>query len=540
MRYLTAIAIGPVQEFIAAARRCRDLWCGSQLLSELSKAAALALRKRGATLIFPAPENLEDLAAQSGFTVVNKLLASVDAEDIRRSVQEVQEAVQGRLERAADLRTMKLRGLVVKEEVYWRQLRGLLEFYAAWVPQGECYTESRSRVEELLAARKALRDFPAYEGAEGECKSSLDGARENVIQKRSRRLYESNLKENEYLDAIGIVKRFGGGSVRFDSTVDVAAVPFVQGIEKGSEKRTDAFRRYQRFLRVHGLPPETYSLLYEHESRQLFHEDEAANEELKGIREALGKPNAPYFVLFSGDGDKMGCAISGLDSSQSHQDFSKALSGFAGQARVLIDSERYGGCSIYCGGDDVLALLPLHTALDCAKAVNDLFRERLKQYSVTFSAGLVVAHGLEPLTEVRAWAKEAEHAAKTDGGRDALCISIHPRSGSPIAVCGKWDELCGLLQRIAGLYDGIPRGLGYEMRDLVERLEGWDELSSTLRDLVLAVANKKDCDPAALQLIKDEAKDRASIKRLYRSMLVARWFARAEREARGDGANDSN
>ena len=36
--HLLAIALGPVQEFISAARRTRDLWFGSYLLSEISKA----------------------------------------------------------------------------------------------------------------------------------------------------------------------------------------------------------------------------------------------------------------------------------------------------------------------------------------------------------------------------------------------------------------------------------------------------------------------------------------------------------------------
>ena len=43
MNHLLQIAIGPVQEFIAAARRTRDLWFGSYLLSEISKAAALSV-----------------------------------------------------------------------------------------------------------------------------------------------------------------------------------------------------------------------------------------------------------------------------------------------------------------------------------------------------------------------------------------------------------------------------------------------------------------------------------------------------------------
>src|SRR5260370_31178669 len=103
MKYLTAIAIGPVQDFIAAARRCRDLWYGSQLLSELSKAAARSLQEHGATLIFPAPKAKEEPAENSNFTVVNKLLASVDAEDMDALIGEVHQAVKDRLNRAADL-----------------------------------------------------------------------------------------------------------------------------------------------------------------------------------------------------------------------------------------------------------------------------------------------------------------------------------------------------------------------------------------------------------------------------------------------------
>ena len=541
MTYLVAIAIGPVQEFIAAARRCRDLWYGSQLLSEISKAAALELKQRGANLIFPAPED-GDLEEWSDFTVVNKLLASVETPDVEGLLREVRRAARARLKREGNLKEMKLRGMTVNEDLYQRQLGGILEFYSAWTPLTDDYHASRKCVELLLAARKTLRDFPAYQGEAGKYKSSLDGARESVIEKRSDRLYSSHLKANEYLDAIGIVKRFGEGNQRFDSTVDVAAVPFVKSCENGSDKRKAVFRRYKRFVLDQGLLPETYSLLYEHESRQLFDDDEEADRELKDFRAALGKPNPPYYALLHGDGDHMGRAIGELKSPEEHQKFSRELSRFAGDARKKIDKE-YGGCSIYCGGDDVLALLPLHTALRCAQAVNELFRDSLKDYAVTFSAGLVVAHGLEPLNEVRNWAVEAEHTAKAAGGRDALCISVNPRSGAPISLYGKWDELtgpAGLLLKMVELYGrdtkAMPRGLGYELRDLVERLEGWDGIDSVLPNLVLAVAKKKECAEDALQLIETHARDRSSVERVYQSMMVARWFARAEREAKGDAA----
>ena len=50
--HLLAIALGPVQEFISAARRTRDLWFGSYLLSEISKATAKLVNEAGGILIF--------------------------------------------------------------------------------------------------------------------------------------------------------------------------------------------------------------------------------------------------------------------------------------------------------------------------------------------------------------------------------------------------------------------------------------------------------------------------------------------------------
>ena len=51
--HLLLVRLGPVQDFIAQARRTRDLWYGSHLLSELGRAAARALVDGGVTLIFP-------------------------------------------------------------------------------------------------------------------------------------------------------------------------------------------------------------------------------------------------------------------------------------------------------------------------------------------------------------------------------------------------------------------------------------------------------------------------------------------------------
>ena len=72
--YVLIVSIGPVQGFIAAARRSRDLWSGSWLLSEMAKACAKSLYEQKAELIFPAPTNPQQaLQANSDLSVGNKI-----------------------------------------------------------------------------------------------------------------------------------------------------------------------------------------------------------------------------------------------------------------------------------------------------------------------------------------------------------------------------------------------------------------------------------------------------------------------------------
>ena len=47
--------IGPVQGFVAQARRTRDFWTGSFILSWLSAVAMLAVRQQGGTILHVVP-----------------------------------------------------------------------------------------------------------------------------------------------------------------------------------------------------------------------------------------------------------------------------------------------------------------------------------------------------------------------------------------------------------------------------------------------------------------------------------------------------
>src|SRR5260370_19734570 len=83
MSYLFLVNIGPVQDFIASARRSRDLFFGSWLLSELSKAAAKEIVNNKGILIFPEPglQNMPNaLSLGSKLNVANKILAVIEGE----------------------------------------------------------------------------------------------------------------------------------------------------------------------------------------------------------------------------------------------------------------------------------------------------------------------------------------------------------------------------------------------------------------------------------------------------------------------------
>jgi CRISPR-associated protein Cmr2 len=539
---LVAIALGPVQDFIAAARRTRDLWFGSYMLSELSKAAARAVHQRS-KLIFPYHNDLTRmLQPGSDFTVANKLLFVTEEDDPRSLHDAAKVAVQ---EQLRNFGTHGLKGtherVGIYQELFDAQLDSLVELYAAWVPYdpGQ-HAEARRQVELLLAARKTLRNFPVYVGVDSRPKSSLDGFRESVLIEgsRSEDLFESNLKGNEQLDAVGVIKRFAepvGGidAPDFDSTLEVAAVPYFERVRK-----SQAFPAYEAFIRrYHRLVHHRKrSLLYESESRQLYDLNGVRMEELKPIRQAIykacGRPKPPYYAVLIGDGDFMGRAIDRISELKEHRRFSQDLSGFAARAKAII--VRHQGCPIYVGGDDVTALLPVHSALACAQELHDVFAGEIER-GVSFSAGIVIAHALDPLSETLRIARQTEARAKAVPKKDAVAVTLCPHSGANVEAEGKWESLTPLLDELATLYSkgNLSFGFAHELRDLERQTP--PELDPILKDLALRAAAKKQENQAAQDLVEkhvSSARDaRRELRALYQAMLIARPVYRARKEA---------
>jgi CRISPR-associated protein Cmr2 len=195
------------------------------------------------------------------------------------------------------------------------------------------------------------------------------------------------------------------------------------------------------------------------------------------LREIQLRPS-PYYVLLAADGDAMGSTIDwqAREGMEKHQALSCALAHFAGGVAEVV--KNHAGVCIYAGGDDVLALLPLHEPIQCAQELADSFYDTLKPFqneqgtSPTLSVGLAIVHHLHPLGDALEIARAAESRAKS-GGKNALAITVQKRGGPPCEVGGRWDVFDTRLDRQIELCQQgiIPSGMAYELEEIALRLE---------------------------------------------------------------------
>lgn len=501
---LLMIAIGPVQDFIAQARRTRDLWHGSHLLSELSRYTARMLAESGAELIFPAldrddeelkytPDPWRDKErTRPALNVANVILAHVEGdEDHARELAETARTELFRFWREEVAEAVKKKvsahggapGLLQKgtDDVWDEQIDTLLEFVAAWTELGDTaasYKEARDQLAAAIAGRKNLREFSQWQQSrDGAPKSSLDGARVSVLaDKRGSELFRTyRIEGQEQLDAVGVVKRCGGApeqfvpltSIALASWLDEAADNEVAAGKLAALKNAcgrDELKGLGYVWRdLPGLVPFKYDAAILLESRwQPVLDKELGLADWKkwandNVRPLLSKMNAPlpYVACLVADGDRMGKTIDeladGAENGMSlHREFSKKLSVFAGLARDIVE-QQHKGSLVYSGGDDVLAFLPLPEAVACAEALRLGFEELMAgaapdgMKTPTLSVGIGIGHVQESMGELLELGKKAEKLAKGSDladtlQRNALALVLDKRSGGVRQWRAQWSK----------------------------------------------------------------------------------------------------
>ncbi|MGQ9924612.1 MAG: type III-B CRISPR-associated protein Cas10/Cmr2 [Armatimonadota bacterium] len=460
MTYLLSISIGPVQDFIAAARKTRDLWAGSYLLSEVSRAAAQKLEKNQCQLVYPSPKTV----ANRALSVPNKILAIAPVGASPAEVaQKASCAAQAQL---CDFLNKALQNVCDKyphldKEVCCTQIGSFLELYAAWWPmKNGNLAEAREQVEELMAGRKALRDFAPSASSAGVPKSSLDPGRDAVLDGRKGQEHNLDIKQGEMLDAISLTKRFGPAQ-RFVSTARVAADPLIRRMT-GSPTLKELQELAEEMIKQKSqlctsFSPESFpqyaafpydTSLFFSEGREEVAEDPAkdqAQQFTNVLNRFLHDHDLPlqlpaYYAILAADGDGMGQKVSEkarIGGAEELTKFSECLSDFSAEVREIVE-EGHNGALVYGGGDDVLAFLPLDTALPCADALRRKFNAMT---GGTMSVGIAIAHYAAHLQTAVRWAREAERDAKAHPGKNALAVHLHTRTAGEeyVAARHRWD-----------------------------------------------------------------------------------------------------
>lgn len=503
--------LGPVQNFIEASRSLRDLYTSSWILSHLAFAAMKpVLESCGPTaFIYPALRGLPVMDAwlcEKGVdvrmpeeqelirpSIPHRFLAVVPSwalESLKKGVVESAQAAW--LELTEQIRhslKKKWDGEFPGWDRLWdAQIRCFWDFRTA----GFVHAEARGQIEALLGKDAAgrfdaiakmrgaaaagdsaepghwqklvelsamlmdaittIRHIPDYR-ADGDVppKCTLFGTFEQMGPSRlseSDRFWK-HVKENEgkdRLSAIGLVKRYAlKEDIRFPDTGTVAG-------RYRSEKEPSRRSRYYAVLMMDGdrmgewlsggLSPKVGEVI--HEKLAVWLAAHGAGEALE-----LKRPVSPAL----------------------HMAISSALNEFAVK-RVPEIVGRHQGEVVYSGGDDVLAVLPVHTCLQCARDLREAFSsDEVLGERATASAGLVIAHYKEDLRLVLHEAREAEKAAKR-GGRDRIHVVAMKRSGGLGRATCRWDFIEHFV-RLFGLFgQGLTDRWTYQMQRQMDVLEG--------------------------------------------------------------------
>ena len=500
--FVFVLSIGPVQPFIAAARRTRDLWQGSAMLSALAAAGAGELRAQGAELIFPhagsvpnlpsAPQSA-GLASISAAGVSNKIVGCLPAGASPAAVAvsvkaEVLKALRGLGDDClTELQRTHCLG-AIDTDLFKVQLGQVLECFCAWSElasdddndNDKAYLAAFTSAQRALDARKRLRDFtPSASARVGLPLSSLDATAESVLtgagpDRRLRLIH--GIDSTEGLDAFGLIKRVLGDAKGFPAVTRVALQPWIASWSDAQVRAVDGLltpvAKYQLASQnkcgpgdpMNRLNWDAELLLTGRRNKWQAKADEHAHaldlppqrlvDALKALHDALStgdnRPPLPaedgvYVAVLLADGDRMGECITRVGQGRSgHQGLSEALAGFAGNASVIVG--QHGGACLYSGGDDVLALVAVAEAPACARALAEDFAARIgphAQERATLSVGLAFVHVLMSFEQSRALAAAALQLAKQGldgkGLRNALGLVVQPRNGEAVELSGRWD-----------------------------------------------------------------------------------------------------
>ena len=499
---LLHFTLGPVQGFVAEARRLRDFWAGSFLLSWLCGQAMRAVEEAGGEIVFPEAGGDPLLGAirKGGNgprvgTLPNRFKAKVSEDfDPQACAEAVKDAWRGLAEAVWNRFIGDVAPLGQGTHAIWeRQIGNFWEIAwvkgadpgrgadAAWLDRRKNWrshwpgNEERSDLCMMMGHLQEISGYRRYGNAEAQDEFW------RALQEKAGAL---NLREGERLSAVALVKRlfplldeeamqkalgfsFKENLRNWPSTAYLAAVPWLDRLSSDEFKsaREDYALEAAKHLEpgykgetdttVFGLPREDFFKL----DGQLYNEDgiaaqpkeafkddaarRALQAALKNLQKQAGAPSKFYALLLM-DGDRIGALL-----HKKPDLVKKGLAGFAGKVvEAFGPGNRHRGMLIYAGGDDVMAMLPVETAISAAHELRALYDQTFSAANVgkakpeaTMSAAIVFAHYKIPLRQVIETAHHyLDAVAKERNGRDSLALAAMKPGGIACEWVSCWSD----------------------------------------------------------------------------------------------------
>jgi len=485
--YLLRVSVGPVQEFISEARKTRDLFIGSQLLSEVTKKSMKPIiDKYGRdAVIYPCIQGY-DLNKNS---IPNLYMAVIPEDGLDSIVPLMEKEVHDFLKEKGD-KVLEIFGGDSQFESLWNyQINN--HFYLNWVAipiteddLNKSYHTKVKSVQDCLEERKLTRNFGYWDGNNSN-KCVQCGHRESIqddIYSKLKKInqFKGKIKKNEKLCAVCLFKRFleakdiGKDDPRFKSVVDVSVINFKNLVEKyQTEKEIQDFLKlindlkmllgYKPFNKIEDIDGEWFyseNLSNNYLKKEYEVEDNAqikileelsqtAQTALKLVYNIVNKTPSKYYTIVSMDGDDMGKLMSGeyhddqTFTMKSQKQLSKTLAEISSKSFDLIKEPKRGnGFCVYSGGDDLLAFLPIEKALPVINETRFIFSEGFRKINEkpTSSAGIVILHYHYPLSKALNEARNSiENAKEWFKDKDAFVITLIVSSGTEITWGSKWS-----------------------------------------------------------------------------------------------------
>ncbi|MCD6460472.1 type III-B CRISPR-associated protein Cas10/Cmr2 [bacterium] len=492
--------IGPVQGFVAQARRTRDFWAGSFILSWLSAVAMKEVDKQGGTIQFPKAdtifldwiEGIQDNGnPPTQGSIPNRFKAKVNS---NFCPEKIEESVRFAWKSLADVIYKGDFQNIESEQtkkIWDRQIKGFWEI--SWV------ITSDERDSSVLDRRKNLRIWMPPDEAGVKC-SLMDGWQElsgvekpqskqlEAFWQQIRKKVGNDLKKGEHLSAVAWVKRrfahyfkdvdkemksdwtLRGWKLKesVPSVAYLAAVHWLENVLIQTANNEKVKRVFECFYNLaleltksHGELNTrikciaTVTVLNEKWKSldgNIFFEDVLQNKNnypdqkkakkvvgaLKKLRKSCNLGSVtPFYAVLLMDGDSLGKHMSDSDKQGTISD---GLKEFTDGVKQRVDA--HNGFLIYAGGDDVLALLPLEDAFKCAVKLRAHYLRCFKdaKFSASISGAIEFAHIHAPLTKILKDSHNLlDNVAKEGCGRDAIAVRVWKQSGKALEWAQPWD-----------------------------------------------------------------------------------------------------